>query len=454
MARGDGKGRLGDLGIQVTEAVADAKVSKGVLYDGDLSARGDGAVVRGLVGDVLDLLLEEQLRLREATVESYAAKATSIADGAGRETIASALLEQLRLYGAVPADSDDLTRARERVYYLAIALCDAATSRNDKGISDSEKPLPDLRFRRHLLEVHGRHREALVEVFREFLLVAKREPIHSVEQVERVLATFIEGAQVFRRIAGCHEEVGLSPGTPAAEDLVLDDEDLVDVVLRIFMAMSSPVGGEAPDPEAVLFRRDNDRLPPRSAPEATLHLEAKGIYGNLVDLIDGLEKSDELLLCSLHSSGAARARTPDTEAVAAAVQRFAERGGQLRNMEKIGSVEELEATVARLEEQIADGQEVRYRALLLDAPPCHSPLMVGDRASFLIRSQEDGLVVDAMAFVDEAGRAWCRSHYDDLWADERGFTLATPNGLNRHRIAEARMRLEGLERQQRAITET
>jgi hypothetical protein len=444
LARGDGQGKLVDLGIQGTEAVKDGGVSKGVLYNDEVKARGNGSAVQGLVHEVMDHLLKEHLRLRSVALESYSTQAQSIADGAGRDTIASALLRELKLYGTVPPESDALTRARERVYYLAIALCDGSRSLTDDPIlEDPKNPVPDLRFRQHLLEIHGHHHAAFVEVYREFLVVAEREPVRSPEHVARVVGTFIEGALVFRRIATCHENVSPAGGRDPA-DLMLGDDELVDAILRIFMAMSHPIGAEAPDPEVILFRRSG-QSPSRSAPEATLHLETKGLLDSLVGLIDGLDEGEELAHSSLHSSAAVRA-PQEMEAFGAAIERFCARGGCLRNIEKIGSIAELDATVVRLEEQCDAGQDIRYRALLLDVPPSHSPLLVGDRASFLTR-QEDGAIVDAVAFADQPGQRWCRAHYEALWADERGFTLATPSGLNHHRITEARLQLKGLERQ-------
>jgi len=446
LARGDGKGRLVDLGIQGTEAIDDGKVSKGVLYRDELRARGDGDPVRGLIGEVLDRLLDEQLKLRKAAIESYSTQAESIADGAGRDTIASALLRELQLYGAVPPDSDDLTRARERAYYLAIALCDVAISGNDNGISDPKPPVPDLRFRRHLLEIHdSRHRVSLIDVYREFLAVAEREPVHDVERVERVIGTFIEGVLVFRRIATCHQDVSPSAGSPDGDGLMLGDEELIDAVLRLFLAMSLPKGGDAPDPETILFRRKRP-LPPRSAPETTLHLDTQGLHRDLLEQIEALGEGDELAHCSLHTSSAAPARSGERGGLCTAVTEFAARGGKLRNIERIGSAAELDMTIATLEEQIDRGQDILYRALLVDAPASHSPLLIGDRTGFLTR-EEDGLIVDAVAFGDEAGRGWCESHYEALWRDERAFTLATPNGLNHVGINGARLQLDGLERQ-------
>jgi hypothetical protein len=446
LSRGDGRGKLADLGIQGAQLVRDAGVSKGVFYRSEFRDRGDGNAVAGMVEAVLERLLSEQESVRETAVENYSAQAGSIAEGAGRGTIASALLKELRRYGAIPDESTDLDRARERVYYLAIALCDSGESRDDNAI-DSSKAAPDLRFRQHLLDVHGANRDALIEVYREYLRVARREPIGGAERIERVIGSFIEGALIFRRIGSSHPKVGGAGNKASPAALMLDDDDLVDAVLRLFVAMSYPAGGEPLDPDAVLFRRGD--LPPRASPEATLHIDADVLYADLIDLIDDLDKGCDLAHCSFYSAGISRVQPRRAEKMNEAIARFAARGGCLRNMEKISSVAELESTVVRLREQIEAGQEVHFRALLFDAPPSLAPLLIGERASFLIR-QEGGRLLDAMGFVDDVGRDWCKSHYEALWADERGVTLASPDGINGHRVADARMRLEALERNREA----
>lgn len=442
LSRGDGKGKLTDLGIQGAQLVRDAGVSKGVFYQSEFRKRGDGDTVAGLVDAVLKRILTEQEGVRETAVENYSAQAGTIAEGAGRGTIATALLKELRRYGAIPTGSTNLDRARERVYYLAIALCDSAVSKDDNPI-DSSEAAPDLRFRQHLLDVHAANREALIDVYQEFLRVARREPVGSAERIERVIGSFIEGTLIFRRIGSSHPEVGVAGNKASPAALMLDDDDLVDTVLRLFMAMSYPTGGEPPDPDTVLFRRGD--LPPRASPEATLLIDPDALYTELIELINELGSDCELAHCSLYTTGISRTQPRQAEKMNEAITRFAARGGCLRNMEKIGSVAELEATVARLRDQIAAKQEVHYRALLLDAPPGLAPLLVGERASFLVR-QEGGRLLDAMGFVDDVGRNWCKSHYEALWADERGVTLASPDGINGHRVADARMRLEALER--------
>ena len=132
-----------------------------------------------------------------------------------------------------------------------------------------------------------------------------------------------------------------------------------------------------------------------------------------------------------------------------AVSAFLGRGGKVRNLEKVSSVAELQQTVERLEAQIDSDRKMTFRVVVMDSPPSLSPLILGDRVAFLGR-EEDGLIVDAISFVDEVGRNWCATHYEILWHDEHAYTLATPNGLNQIGIGDALRRLGALEREGRA----
>lgn len=447
LARGDGQGSLRSLGIQATELLRDAGVGNGVLYNEDLRARGEGDVAMGVANELLDFLLEGHLELRSQFIENYRTHARSIADGAGKDTVAAALLEELDQYRA-GEDADDLTKARERAYYLAVALCDSSVSKSARPLAGDADPLPDLRFRRHLLDLHLRDRQALLGVYEEFLEAADRRPVHDLERLERVLAAFLEGVVLQRRIVESHRAVAASAVGPDPEDLCLGDEELVDAVLRIFIVMSRPSGGEALDPEAVLFRRGRGSDSP-SLTHPVLHLDGEALYERMIGAIEELDTGQELSHSSLAASGATPPRKEICEALNDAVTEFAARGGTLRNVEKIDSLAELEATIETLAEQVADGQEVRYRALVIDAPPNYSPVLFGKQAAVLGR-EEDGLLADGMFFTDRVGRRWCRNHFESIWDDDRAYTLATPRGLNDRGIEGARIQLERLEERRRS----
>jgi hypothetical protein len=443
LARGDGRGSPINLGIDRSEVIRDAKVGNGVIYT-HFKRRGRGDAVRGLVDEVLERLLEEQLRLRRETTTTYHDRAELAAEGAGRRAIMKALLDDLSLYGAV-ADADDLTRARERVYYLAVALCDASVSAGSQPISPEDEPSPDLRFRRHLMEMHIGHREALRDVYRGFLAAASRVPVHDVERIDLVLSTFLEGAVLVRRIAHGHASLTGGASDLSGEEITLNDDELVDAVLRIFIAMSQPAAGVDSETDAVLFGREGPPTATATA-ETVVYRDRGDMYATILETIDQLSSEETVSHCALHTSGTRQSRAVESEAFKKAVSGFLERGGQVRNLEKVGSLTELDRTVERLTSNLDSGHKMTFRALVMDSPPSLSPLILGDRVAFLGR-EDDGLIVDAIAFVDEVGRKWCETHYETQWHDEHAYTLATPNGLNLVGIDDAARRLEVLERQ-------
>jgi hypothetical protein len=427
LARGDGRGRLDNLGIMRSQVIEDAHTGSGVI-DTHFKTRGHGDAVRGLVDEVLERILAEQLRLRRATTTTYRDRAEMVGEGAGRRAIVRAILDDLSLYGAV-ADGDEMAKARERVYYLAVALCDASS---------------DLRFRKHLMEMHLGHREALRDAYRAFLAAADRVPVHAVGRIDLVISTFLEGAVLIRRMA--HGPCSREEGTldEAGESLMLDDE-LTDAVLRIFVAMSQPTASVNSKPDAVLIERERTSTAPTTA-DAVVYRDRSDMYTTILAAFDELPPQDTVSHCTLHTPGARRSRTREGEAMKRAVKEFLGRGGAVRSLEKVGSVAELDRTITRLESELDTGHGMTFRVLVMDSPPSLSPLILGNRIAFLGR-EHDGLIVDAIAFVDEVGRKWCAAHYDTLWHDEHAYTLATPNGFNKVGIGDALRRLEALERE-------
>jgi hypothetical protein len=439
LSRGDGKGGLRDLGVDRTEVIRDARVGNGVIYNH--FDRGQG-VVRGLVDEVMAQLLREQQRLAENATAFCRSQAEALADGAGRPTIARAILEQQKLYGAVP-DADDLTRARERAYYLAVALCDTATNDSDEPISaENDRVRDDVRFRRHLLEGRSGHRSPLIDVYQSLLASTNREPIHDLERLELVIRTLFEGAMLLQRVATGHGRP--TRNDPANQAKALQDDALVDATLRVFIAMSRPANGVGSDPDLVLFS-DERATTPHSTCEPVLYRDREGMLAAVIEAIDQLSSAETLTLCALHRSEVGRSRSDDRQAVKPAVMRFlVDRGGQVRTLEKISSVDELEEKVETLRVLVDAKFRITARVLVMDSPPGLSPLLVGDRVAFLGR-EVDGLIVDAVAFFDDLGRRWCEAHCDTLWRDDRGYTLATPNGFNRSGIDNARRKLKALD---------
>lgn len=441
LARGDGKGALRNLGISRSELLQDARSGVGSIYQ-NFRARGQGDAVRGVVDELMERLLREQLRLGDDAARRYVEQAEVLADGAGRATLARAILEEERHYGAV-ADADDLSRARERAYYLAVALSDASTDNARGAIGPGDDTLvPDRRFRRHVMEIHTRHRQRILDVYGRLLATTNREPVHDVERIELVIRTLLEGAMLLRRVVAGHRSLADQP--PEDRALGLQGEALVDAVLNVFVAMSHPAGIPKPDPGVVLFGRGRARTP-NGTSEVMVYRDRRFMYRTIQETIAQLSNEETLSHCALHTSHASAPRTQEGAAFRATVDRFVFGGGHLRNLEQIRSLAELDATVDRLRDDVAAGRRVTWRVMLMDSPPAMSPFLIGDRVALLGR-EEDGLIIDGVAFADEAGRRWCKNHFDALWRDDRGYTLATPRGLEDRGISDARLRLEAIER--------
>jgi hypothetical protein len=432
LARGDGKGALRDLGVRATEVRRDAGVSSGVLYnhfDGSV-----GGPVKGLVNEVMNRLLHEQHRLAEAAMGYYATQAASFADGAGRDTLKAAILAREKDFSAV-ADADDVTRARERAYYLAVALADAGTGDKER-ISPDDNVRGDPRFRRHAIEAHTTHRSTLMAVYETVLAKAGRRPAHDIDRLELVLRALFEGAMLLQRVAAGYGR--LTAGVHSEQALALRGEALVDAMMRVFVAMSEPVNGPKPDPDAVLFGSPR-RSTANADCDAVFYRERQAMLQAISEAIDQLSSEETLTFCALHGSRSER------QAVQAAVLRFLEeRGGHVRTLEKISTADQLEEKLVNLSDQLAAKHQITSRVLVMKSPPAMSLLLVGKQAAFLGR-EVDGLIVDAVAFVDDLGRSWCEAQADTLWYDESACTLVTPKGRNGRGIAKARRQLEALQ---------
>jgi hypothetical protein len=442
LARGDGNGAMGNLGVQRAQAIRDARVGNGVI-DNHFNRKGRGNSVRGLVDHVLKRLLDEQLELGRKTTTTYQERAEMIADGAGREIIMRALLDDLALYGAV-ADADEVSRARERAYYLAVALCDATVSRTGEALSKTDRVRPDTRFRKYLVDVHSANREERQEIYSQLLHAAGRKPVHDIARVDLVMRTFLDGAVLTRRIDHGHGKLTRAARDPRAP-IALDDEKLLDAVLRIFVAMSQPTSGIDSGPGAVLFgEAAAAKSPIRS--ETVLYRKRNDLYGTILAGVESLGEGSVISHCALHTSGGRKSRTREGQRFKRAVWDLLDRGGSLRTLEKVTTLAELKTILARLKADGEANSDLTFRVLVMDSPPGLSPLILHGHAGFLGR-EVDGVIVDGVAFVEEPGRNWCEAHFQTLWDDERGYTLATPNGLNEIGIDNARRRLEELERQ-------
>jgi hypothetical protein len=435
LANGDGAGGLRDLGVHRGQALRDSGVGVGVLYENFREA--GYSAVRGLADAMLDRLYEQHKARLDAVQASLLERVQALREGAGREVLTRAILDELSDRGAV-ADHPDPVRARERAYYLAVALVDAVGSDGSASAAAGEALERDLRFRGHLARTHMRGRETRLEAFRDLLDVTRRVPVHDLARLELTMRALLEGAVLLRRIAAAHERPGTCPTDSVGKALFLTEEATVDALLRMFIALSRPApGADANDPDVVIFGAEGAIM----AADAAVFTDRDALYERLVTEIDQLPAGQMVCHASLHVSAARPARTPQGERLKEAMRRFATvPQNHWRNLEKVDTLAELDQLIERLQESVARRDRITWRALLMDSPPALAPLIIGDRTAVLGR-EEDGLIVDAACFFSPSGHRWAASHFETLWRDERGYTIATPNGFNVRGIDDARRRL-------------
>jgi hypothetical protein len=329
LARGDGRGALLNLGIDRTQVIRDAEVGTGVLYN-HFGDHGQSNSIRGLVDEVMRRLLLEQRRLAADVATLYHSQAEALTDGAGRPPIAKAIRAEEMIYG-MGREADALARARQRAYYLAVALADADTSDLQLPISQDDHVRPDVRFRQYAIESRSGQQAATLDIYRSLLAATGREPVTSLKQLVLVIRALFEGAMLLKRVAA-----GRGRRTAQTDDdlAALDGDLLVDAILRVFIAMSEPATSPPSDPDSVLFGRERDPVP-RATCDAVCYRDRAAMLEAVLGEIDALSGDDTLSLCALHRSEISRLRADDGQLMRPVVVRFVSRGGDLRTLEKI-----------------------------------------------------------------------------------------------------------------------
>ena len=152
--------------------------------------------------------VEEIKSSARANADGYLQAADTIRRGGGPEAITAAVAGDLRDY--VPSGIPDVD-ARERTYYLAVAMAD-----DNRGVA---------RQLREFLEAH----KAIHQVaYQAFLALFNRRPATSVtfDGLYYAVSGYLEGVQLYKRYG-----------------LAVSDDRITDSMIRIFWAHTRPLTG-------------------------------------------------------------------------------------------------------------------------------------------------------------------------------------------------------------------
>lgn len=203
-----------------------------VVHDGDPNPPSQKAITRAfarteggqfdqdlLIDAVLEKSIEDMRAVATANSAGYMEAAQAIEDGAGPEVFVAALSTDLAAWipGLTDADGD----ARDRVFYLTVALADDG---------------------RTLARLHRIQHQAVKDIYRQAYY-------RFLEVFDRVLADGVTYEQLFHAISGYLEGVQI-PRRFGAE---VPDDLVADTIYRTFWSHTKPVNGEEPSPLDLLF---------------------------------------------------------------------------------------------------------------------------------------------------------------------------------------------------------
>lgn len=374
---------------------------------------------RNLRQMLAELVTDEIHAEAAANADAYAMAAGAIADGAGnvgRKIVARAILGDLEDFDATEGSSDQL-RGRERFYYLMLAMADLAPEKS--GVD----------YKRFLARASTDAQAMYVKIYDEFCRVTNREYVADGPRTQRAINAYLEGVSVQRRF-------GAAP---------LDDE-VVDTVVRLFHATTKPIGGADVDIDAELFGLPHEPRTASVAAHTTIHQERDALYREVTSALGELDPGETFSHCALH--GPTRDDTPPSDPFARALYEaqhsHVARGGRLRRVALFSSAEELQEYIEWLREKTAGDSpwQTETRALIMDAAPAVSPLVVGRRFAALGRESEGtGRISDGMTFVTREGVAFVEAIFDTIWRDARAYPIASSAGINRRGVEDALRRL-------------
>jgi hypothetical protein len=373
---------------------------------------GGGELQQGLAELAHRQIVAEAAR----NAEDYATAAQYIDAGArpsGRAMLQRVLLADLHDYQANDAKG---TRGRERLHYLMLALCDLDPC--DTVIDYAER----LRL------TSNETQAGYAPIYDAFCWAAHRDYVTDRDRTQRAIHAYLEGVTAHRRFE-------MAPPEP----------EIVDTVLRLFYVTTKPVGGADLDLDGDLFGSEPSS-PASVGVHATVHHLREQLYAEVADRLEALTPDESLLHCALHST--MRDDEPPRDELArrlwTAQQDHVARGGRLRRIARFVDVDQLDLYVSWIAEQFDEhpAARVESRALVMEAPPGLAPLVAGNRLGALGREDRaTGGIADGVCFTDPQGIAFCEATFDSIWDDARSYPIASPSGIDRTGVRNARRSL-------------
>jgi AcrR family transcriptional regulator len=357
-------------------------------------------------------LLEELERNREG----YELAAEAVAQGSGSAVIRSALLRDL---ASLDAGRSPTTAWRQRFHHLALALCDL------------EPEVAGVDYQARLKELQEEANGISEGLYDLLSRATGRGFVAGVDRTQRAIDAYLKGVAACRRF-------GKAP----------PDDEVVDTVLRLFYVTTTPTGGADIDLDAELFGRE----PGKDASvgtHTTIHRSREPLYEDVALALEALEPDDLMLHCALHNSLLEAKPPPDplAQRIFHAQRSHIRAGGRLRRVAHFTDLGQLEEHVEWIRQQANSSTPTRIesRALIMDAPPALSPVVAGHRLAALGREAPgEGRIVDGLTFTDPQGIAFCEATFNSIWGDAHSYPIASPAGINRRGLDDARRRLSNM----------
>ena len=348
----------------------------------------------------------------EANLAGLRAAIEEVARGGGREALGPALIADLRAYLRLDPD-DTPARAAERLHYLALASSDQGRGSAFREALRARRERSEQRYWREL------QAELLAAVDRQL------DETIAPGQLQNALIALLEGYAVQRQ--------------SGAE---VSEEEMVDVVLRVFASHTRHRGRPGLDPDRELFGRPRLAGEPEALAGLT-HDRDSLFAAALASLAAADPEAGEIVRhANLHGprGSPSRPRSPQAAELAAAMSEHLQGGGEVRRLVSLESRAHLER-VLELERESARQGRFHLRAVLV-APPILSPLIVGERSAMLAHEAgAAGSVGSAIELINPGAVQLASASFDAIWNDSNTFTLIDESEPYPRGVREAARRL-------------
>lgn len=350
-----------------------------------------------------------------------------------RPALAVSLLRDLDDYatGTAPWDA----KARERLYWLAVALADRDPT---NGEIDAAA----------IAQAAGERQQALYSaVYRGMAEVSFRTPIDEnedagFERIQRTINALLEGYVVHRRLGH-----------------VISRPEIVDAVIRLFFILTRPIDGVEIDIDKELQAGADRRLGRDEAPDqrrVTVGASVEEAYEVAISTLENARRyrsPSVIRHASFHGSSQSSVQTDSYEAArlkSTMAEMLAARW-HLHRLVAIRDTTHLDEQVRIAETLWLRGAKdknasagspaaVEVRGAVLDGSPRLAPLVVGEDAALLgLDDRFHNVIQRAIALEGREMATICVAHFDELWNDRRRTRpILGPDGLDEDGIAQLR----------------